>query len=405
MFIIEAAFWIVLALILYAYLGFPLLLLLRGLWQCPPQKQAFTPAVSFVVIAHNEAAAIGAKLENVLSLNYPPSKLQVLIGSDGSDDGTDQIVKRYADAGVMLHAFPRSGKIPTLNATVEHATGEVLIFSDANSMYDADAISALTRCFSDPRVGAVAGNQCYTDDGENPASFGERAYWRFDRFLKNMQSRSGSATSSTGAIHAIRRELFQPVPPAVCDDFVISTRAIEQGYRLVFEPEAIAREPVAATDRAEFQRKTRVITRGLRGLWAVRRLFNPLRFGFYSLQLASHKLLRWSVIGLLPILFTLTCILSTARTFYTVFLVLQAAFYAIALFAFLVRSTPLARLPAFKLCKIPYYFCLVNIAAGCGWIQLLRGQKVDRWNNHRSDGPPDQPTLAAGAPSTLAAKR
>ena len=401
----EITFWVLFALVVYAYLGFPLLLLLRSLFKRPIQQSEYTPSVSFVVIAHNEEAAIGGKLENILALDYPSEMLQILVGSDGSDDETNEIARQYAADGVKLFALPRKGKIPTLNATVGQATGEVLVFSDANSMFDTDAIRMLMRCFADSRVGAVAGNQCYTSVGENAASFGERLYWNFDRFLKTAQSCSGNATSSTGAIHAIRRELFRPVPSAVCDDFVISTRAIEQGYRLVFAPDAIAREPVAATDTAEFQRKSRVITRGLRGLWAVRGLFNPLRFGFYSVQIASHKLLRWSVVWLLPVLFALSAILATSSAFYAVIFALQVGFYLIALLAFLLRSTEIASLPAFRLLKIPYYFCLVNAAAGSGWIQLLSGSKVDRWNSNRTGNPTDHEAVRGGVAATFTDKR
>ena len=404
MLLIEVAFWAVLALIVYAYLGFPLVLLVRGLRARPTVKNACTPTVSLIVIAHNEQAAIEAKLENVLSLDYPREQLEVFVGSDGSEDDTNAIVARYADQGVLLRVFPRQGKIATLNATVENATGDVLVFSDANSIFDSGALRALTSCFADPQVGAVAGNQCYSVEGEHAASLGERVYWSFDRFLKKLQSRCGNATSSTGAIHAIRRELFQPVPPAVSDDFVISTRAIEQGYRLVFEPDAIAREPVTATDQAEFQRKVRVITRGLRGLWVVRRLFNPFRYGFYSFQLASHKLLRWSVFVLLPVVLVLSAILAGSQPLYKALLVLQLVCYGMALGALIMRSTALARQAIFRPCKLPYYFCLVNLAAACGWLQLLGGRKVDRWNSPRSEVASDQKSLATSDASAVAGK-
>ena len=405
MLIVEVILWIVMALVVYAYAGFPLLLLMRGLIRRPITKQEVTPSVSLVVIAHNEEESIQEKLENILALDYPRDRLQVLIGSDGSDDKTDEIVARYSDRGVELHSLPRSGKIPTLNATVAHATGDVLVFSDANSMFDTTAIRALMRCFADPTVGAVAGNQCYSSDTKNAASLGERMYWSFDRFLKQIQSTSGNATSSTGSIHAIRRKLFRPVPLAVCDDFVISTRAVEQGYRLVFEPDAIAREAVAATDSAEFSRKVRVITRGLGGLWAVRPLFNPFRFGFYSFQLTSHKLLRWSVTWLLVILLVVSAALANSTPFYWWLLNAQLVFYGCGLIAFLLRSTSIVCVPTFRLLNVPYYFCLVNIAAACGWLQLLRGRRIDVWNSNRSQQGGSVGCASVGSSSTAAVKR
>jgi cellulose synthase/poly-beta-1,6-N-acetylglucosamine synthase-like glycosyltransferase len=383
-FVLETVFWGTLALIVYAYVGFAMLLAVRSLCRKPTIKLEITPSVTLIVIAHNEEESIGAKLENILALDYPHEQLQVLIGSDGSDDNTHAIVRSYADQNIELHVCPRQGKIPTLNATVAHATGEILVFSDANSMFDVDSIRALTRCFADESVGAVAGNQCYNSDSQNAASFAERMYWNFDRFLKQAQSAAGNATSSTGAIHAIRRQLFHPVPSGVSDDFVISTRAIEQGYRLIFEPDAIAREAVAPTDKAEFSRKSRVIARGLRGLWAVNNLFNPFRFGFYSVQLASHKLLRWSVVWLLPILFITSGILAQTSLVGQLFLAAQVVFYGAALIAFLFRTTTISRWRTFRMLSIPYYFCLVNVASAQAWGQVILGRKIDVWSSKRT---------------------
>src|SRR5205823_571464 len=197
----------------------------------------------------------------------------------------------------------------------------------------------------------------YLGGGRGAASIGERLYWNFDQLLKRLQSESGSAIAATGALYAIRRELFRPVPLSVGDDFVISTRAIAQGYRLVFEPDAIAYETVAPTDREEFRRKVRVIAQGLRGLWAVRELFNPLRYGFYSVQIFSHKLLRWSVIWPLIVLCLVSPGLARAGRFYRLVTLGQAGFYGCAAGALALRRTRLARRRAFKLLAIPFFFC------------------------------------------------
>ncbi len=378
-------FWGSMGLILHTYLGFPILLLIRGLLRRHPvRKSDVTPRVSMVIVAHNEAAVIGSKLDNMLALEYPRDKLEIIVASDGSDDGTNEIIASYARYGVRLLAFPRQGKIPALNAAVAQATGEILVFSDANSMYAPDALSTLVRPFADPSVGAVGGNQCYlSDSGGNAASFGERLYWGFDRKLKTMQGEAGNATAATGAIHAIRRDLFQSVPLGVNDDFVISTQAIMQGYRLVFEPHAIAYETIAPTDNMEFQRKVRVIVRGLRGLWVTKQLFNPLRFGFYSFQLFSHKLLRWSIGWLLIVLLGASLSLYRTGRFYKLVTQGQIGLYGCALGAFILRHTSLVHFRAFKLLAIPFYFCLVNIATLQAWVQLLRGKRIDVWNSNR----------------------
>lgn len=381
--ILAVMLWILIGAVAYTYFGFPLLLIARGMFVRPVRKMPCTPSISLIVIAHNEERVIEAKLDNALALDYPPERLEILIGSDGSNDGTHEIVRRYEDRGVQLLAAPRQGKIATLNATVRQARGEILVFSDANSMFAAGSLLAIASCFADAQVGAVAGDQRYDSDSGNAASLGERLFWSFDRFLKTMQSRSGSATSSTGAIHAIRAGLFQEVPGGVCDDFVISTRAVAQGGRLVFEPGAIAYEEVAPTDGAEFKRKSRMIARGIRGLWEVRALLNPFRYGFYSLQLASHKLMRWSVVFALPAIFLLTAALYNEGLVYQLQLYGQLLFYGNAALIFALRGAPALRRKGMKLLAIPYYFCLANFAAASGWLQFLTGQRVDVWNSKR----------------------
>jgi len=384
---LEILFWVLFALIAYVYAGFPLVVLVKSLWRKPVRMDDITPRVSLVVIAHNEVDSIGDKLENVLSLNYPADRLQVIVGSDGSDDGTDDVVRRYAARGVRLCSFPRRGKIPALNDTVAHADGEILVFSDANSMFSPDALRLLVRPFADPSVGGVAGNQCYTTSTGNAASHGERKYWGFDRTLKRLESASGNTISSTGAIHAVRRELFQPVPSGVCDDSVISKRVILRGYRLVFEPGAIASEPVAPSDEAEMARKTRVIVRGLSALWEVRGLFNPLRYGYYSLQLFSHKLLRWFAVWLLLAMLVVSAALWNESPFYRAFTGAQLAFYGLALLGWALRRTRFARRKAFKIFALPFYFCFANFAALRAWIKLMRGTRWDIWDSKRGAAP------------------
>jgi cellulose synthase/poly-beta-1,6-N-acetylglucosamine synthase-like glycosyltransferase len=384
----QILFWTALGLILYTYFGFPLLLLVRGsLQRRPLHKSAITPHVSLIVVAHNESEAIEAKIENIYALDYPSDRLEVIIGSDGSDDGTNELVSGHAHRGLRLLEFPRSGKIPALNAAVAQATGEILVFSDANSIFAPDALRKLVAPFADRAVGAVGGNQVYVSDpGGHMASTGERAYWRYDRLLKTMQSRAGSMTSATGAIHAIRRELFRPVPLGVSDDFFTSTRAIAHGYRLMFEQDAIAFETVAPSEQAEFDRKLRIIVRGLRSLWAAKDIFNPIRHGFYSLQLFSHKFLRWSIGWLLIVLLGTSLSLYGTNAFYWWFLQAQVVFYTLAACALVLRPTPLAQHRLFKLFGIPFYFCLANAAAVCAWLQVLGGKRVDLWKSKRVAG-------------------
>lgn len=296
---IKLLFWAAVILIVFAYALFPLIIFLRGRLLRRPFKAAkITPSIGMIIAAHNEAAGIGAKLDNILSLDYPREKLEVIIASDGSNDSTNEIVRSYGGQQVTLLALPRQGKAPALEAAVAASHGEILVFSDANSMYGADALRAISEPFGDPEVGGVAGNQRYiSKKNASLSGDGEQGYWDFDRKMKQSQSLSGNVISATGAIYAIRRALFRGVPVGVTDDFAVSTDVIVQGYRLVFAPNAVAYEPVASSGGAEFGRKVRVITRGLRGVLIVRReLLNPFRYGFYAFQLFAHKVLRRLVV-------------------------------------------------------------------------------------------------------------
>jgi cellulose synthase/poly-beta-1,6-N-acetylglucosamine synthase-like glycosyltransferase len=379
---LEIVFIAAAVIVAYAYTGFPLITWLRAfVWRRPYLRGEIEPSVSLIICCHNEAGGIEAKLKNVLTLDYPADRLEVIVASDGSTDAMEEIVERFASNRLQLLRLQRGGKAKALNAAVARATGDVMVFSDANSIYAADAIRRLVAPFADPSVGGVAGNQVYVKSlAERDAAAGEHAYWNFDRWMKVLQSRSGNVTSATGAIYAIRRDLFQSVPEGVTDDFVTSTRVIAHDKRLVFEPLAICYEPAARGSKAEFGRKTRIITRGLRGVLTMRALLNPLRFGFYSLQLFSHKVLRRLVVLPLLVLAVTAPLLWNAGLFYRVFTLGEIAFLSIAaagmLLASLGRSTP-------KLLSIPAFFCLINAAVLVSVFNILRGRKITVWNPHR----------------------
>jgi cellulose synthase/poly-beta-1,6-N-acetylglucosamine synthase-like glycosyltransferase len=371
-------FWSSAALLLYTYLLFPLLVFARGIWRRRPhQEAAITPPLSIIIAAHNEAAVIGKKLDNLLSLDYPRDCIEVLVASDGSNDGTNELVRRYESSGVRLLALPRLGKAAALNAAVAAASGEILVFSDANSIYAPQSLRALMRPFADPDVGGVAGNQVYRPaPTASLAGEGEQHYWNFDRQLKLYESASGNVISATGAIYAIRRSLFTPVPDGVTDDFYTSTGVIAQGYRLVFAPEAVAYEAVAGASRDEYGRKVRVMTRGLRGVLLRRSLLDPGRYGFYSLQLFSHKVLRRLVAFPLLVLALVSPLLWRRSRFYQLATAGQAAFYGLAAAGALLEQPARRRV---KLLALPYYFCLVNLAALHAARNVLRGQAIVIW--------------------------
>lgn len=381
----KSLFWGSLAVIFYTYVGFPLLTLLRGLlWSKPFRRHSDTPAVSFIIAAHNEAAVIQQKLDNTLALDYPHDCLEIIVASDGSDDDTNNIAAGYGPP-VRLLALPRQGKNHAVNQAALAATHHILVFTDADSMLEAAALRHLVAPFGDPAIGGVGGDYRYATAGAQGE--GERTYWSFDRLLKEMQSRSGSMTSATGQIYAVRRELFQPVPAGVTDDAQVTRGIIGAGYRLVFEPKAVARGPIADAS-GEFRRKVRVTTRGLNGVWQQRSLLNPLVYGWYGVQLFSHKVLRRLMAFPLLILTLTAPLLWSGHWLYKLAAVGQMALHGLALLGYWLRGTAVGRA---KLFVLPFHFDMVNIAAIMGLTNLLRGQSFDVWAAERGDQPDEEP--------------
>jgi cellulose synthase/poly-beta-1,6-N-acetylglucosamine synthase-like glycosyltransferase len=376
-------FWGAVALVSYTYVGFPLLVLARArLRPRPFDSQEITPSVSVLIAAHNEARSIGAKIENLLGIDYPSDRFDVIVASDGSDDGTDAVVAQYHRQGVRLLTLERNGKAAALNAAAAAATGDILVFSDANSHFAPDALRRLVAPFADPAVGGVAGDQRYrpiraTDAG---AARGERGYWAFERRLKAAESSSGNVISATGAIYAVRRRLFQAVPVGVTDDFATSTAVIAQGFRLVFAPDAIAWEPAASSAEAEYGRKVRIMTRGLSGVVVRRELLDPRRHGFYSLQLLSHKVLRRVMVVPLVVLAATSATLWRSGPFYRLVGLAQLVVYGLGI-AGLIASR--ARVGRNRLLAWPAFFCMVNAASATAISNVVRGRRIDRWRPER----------------------
>ena len=294
-------FWAATAVVGYTYVGFPLLVHAPG----PTAAAAHTgPPTSRRPSASSSPRTTRRRRSGLASTTCSPSTTRPRPPSSSSpptarSDATVAEATRRPIARVRVLDLPRLGKAAALNAAVAASTGEILVFSDANTAYAPDAIRQLVRSFADPEVGGVAGNQVYlpasAEDGPfDPAAAtavgaGERSYWDFDRLVKEAESLGGSVISATGAIYAMRRELFRPVPDGVTDDFVTSTRVVAQGRRLVFEPAAVALEPVAGSSGREYRRKVRIMTRGLRGVAVARGLLDPRVHGFYSVQLCDPQ--------------------------------------------------------------------------------------------------------------------
>lgn len=367
----------------YIYAGFPLLLILVGKLRDRRHQQGdVTPDVTLIVAAYNEEGCIEDRITNALAADYPADRLEVIVASDGSSDRTNEIVAAYPDPRVRLLRLPRRGKIFALNDAVRHARGSVLVFSDANTMAEPTALRALVRNFADPEVGGVVGHTGYRiEPGSESSSRGESLYWRYDSWLKELESRAGSVVSAHGGLYAIRRDLFEiPDEAAVTDDFIISTAVVEQGRRLVFEPEARAYETAIPRADREFSRRVRLMTRGLRAVASRARLLNPLRYGFYSIVLLSHKVLRRLALVPLALVLASTVALSTATPVFQAAVAVQLLFYSLALLGLHLRKRAIGQT---RLLYVPFFYCMANVAAFTALLRFLRGDRIVSWQPQR----------------------
>jgi len=361
----------------YVYFGYPaLLFLLSRTRPRPVARRGVTPPVSLIVPVHNEEAVVEAKIRNSLALVYPEGLLEVLVVSDGSTDGTEAIAARHQGPRLRLLRLPRQGKAGALNEGARQARGEVLVFTDANAMLEPDSVQRLVEGFADPAVGGACGNKKHRAAIRADATEGgEDLYWRFDKWQKGLESDLGSIFAADGALYAVRRALYVPIAdPAQADDIAISTRIVLRGFRLIYEPRAVAWEEAPVEGRDEFRRKVRVTNHSVRALLGLGAAL--WTSGFYSVELVSHKLLRHLVPFFLIALFASNLVLAAWMRPFGVVLGLQAAFYASALVGFAARRTRPGRS---RLLTVPYYFCLVNAAAFLGVLSILRGDRVRAW--------------------------
>jgi cellulose synthase/poly-beta-1,6-N-acetylglucosamine synthase-like glycosyltransferase len=373
-----AVFWVCLAVCVYIYFGYPALLWVVSRFRSRPVKEAdVTPFVTFIIPAYNEERNIAAKIENTLGLDYPGDKLQVLVVSNGSVDRTDEIVRGFTDHRVELIVMPQPGKMEALNEGARRATGEVLVFTDADFLLDHHTLREIARKFADSEVGGVCGarNTSVVREGDSTGE-GEGMYARWDKWQKVRESRIGSVFAADGLLYAIRRSLYVPITdPAQSDDMAISMRVVTQGYRLLYEPKATAYEKASVRASEEFVRKIRITNHSVSALL---KLGAPLvTSGFYSVELLSHKLIRHFIAYFLIPLFVSNLFLVRVAPIYLVALIGQLAIYGLALIGAMVRDMPIGRSRFFT---VPYYFCFVNAAAFFGILTMFRKHKLTAWS-------------------------
>lgn len=379
----QVIFWGSIAGLAYVYVGYPLLVWFVGrLFPKPVRSGEFEPRVTILITAFNEALSIGSKLENTLALDYPKDKIEVLVASDGSTDDTDAIVREFEDRGVVLYRQEgRVGKTITQNNAVDRASGEIILFSDATTMYREDALRALLPAFADKTVGCVAGRLIYTDQAKSNIGKGAQSYWGYETFIKMAESRACSLIGASGCLYAVRRSAYKPMYADACSDFLISSVLYRHGMRTVFEPKAICFEETNRDTDRELNMRVRVIVQTFTDLWRNRDMLNPFTSGFFAVELISHKLLRYAVPVLLLLILVANSVLAPGSFLYSSTLAVQAAFYLTALAGWLMerlgwRVTILA---------MPMYFVLANAASLLAFYRFVRGERLARWEPARDN--------------------
>lgn len=369
-----------LTVIVYVYFGYPLFLESGLLGRRRPiRRKRLFPRISILVPAHDEQAVIGQKLDNLMALDYPRELLEVLVGNDGSMDGTAEIVSRYAAEGVKLINSPtQRGKSAIENDLVEHSNGSILIFTDADCEVPINALKLLAEPFADEGVGLVTVRPCYLNAEETSISENEGLYWRYENWLRLQESERGLLATASGGLFGIRRSLWRPLEPTLGDDFVLPLGVCLQGYRNVVVPELRVRWRLAQVHTLSLLRmRMRIVSKDLRGLLSNWHVLDPFRAGPVAIGLWSHKLLRWLVpyflLGLL-----VSNLFLLEHIAFRILLGVQLLFYGFAL-AGVLRGERQMRIPW----SVPFSFCLVNTAAFLGTLHCAMGRTIGHWRPDR----------------------
>jgi cellulose synthase/poly-beta-1,6-N-acetylglucosamine synthase-like glycosyltransferase len=375
--LLRLVFWVSLMATLYTYAGYPLLLgLIATIFRRPVQRGATEPKVSIIIAAFNEEKDIAFKLDNTLAIDYPVEKLEIIVVSDCSSDRTDEIVSSYESRGVrLIRQQKRQGKTAAQNLAVEHSKGEVLLFSDATTIYPSDVLERLLPSFADSSVGCVAGRLVYVDETGSTVGQGARTYWNYETFIKERESAITSLIGVSGCLYAVRRASYVPMYHEACSDFLIATTVVKQNQRAVFEPSAVCTETTNSQSKPEFRMRVRIIAQTLGDLWDNREMLNPFVSGFYGIQLFSHKVLRYCIPIFLLFTFLSSLWLSLHSVFFLVAMLVQAGLYGSGLLALILENLGVRLGPL----SLPLYFCLANAASAAAIFQLIKGERYASW--------------------------
>ena len=378
---LEIIFWTGAITVAYVYIGYPVFVALLA--SLHPRhvieaSEPFEPFVTVLIAAYNEEKAIAETIQNKIDQDYPRDKLEIIVVSDESTDETDNIVNSFALAEVpvtLVRQSPRQGKTAGLNLVAPMAKGEVLVFSDANSIYKHNAIKHLASNFATADIGYVTGKMIYVNPDGTQVGDGCSSYMKYENRIREWETRVGSVIGVDGGIDAMRAALYQPLNADQLPDFVQPLKVVEQGYRVTYEPRAILREDVVSDSTQEYRMRVRVSLRSLWALHDMKNLMNPTRFGFFSLQLISHKLLRYLAFVPLIVLFLTNIPLHEKSYFFSFLFYLQIGFYGLACAGFLFCKKASSSI----FLTFPYYFMLLNTASACAFIRYLKNEKQITW--------------------------
>ncbi len=376
-------FFISIAIILYSYLGYGILLgfLVKIFGKKESYKKVSDqelPDVALLIAAYNEQDYILQKIENCLEFDYPKEKLHLYFVTDGSNDLTPKLASLYAKVKVY-HSSERKGKMAAVDRVMKEIKEPITIYSDANAMVNKDAIKNMVRHFQNEKVGAVAGEKSIAQDHKSDAtSAGEGIYWKYESLLKRWDYRLYSVVGAAGELFAIRTQLYEkPAPDTLIEDFVMTLKIAQNGFRVAYEPEAKAYETASAELSEEMKRKVRISAGGLQAIWRLRTLLNPLKYGVLSFQYISHRVLRWTLAPLalvVAFISNLLLAISGGLLFESLFIA-QLAFYAMAFLGYLLEKNHIR----IKALFIPLYFTFMNLSVFLGLIRLSKGSQTVIW--------------------------
>lgn len=376
-------FWLSLLLIFYTYLGYGVVLFLlvkikELFWKrCESKLADSLPEVTLFITAYNEEKIVEQKMKNCKALSYPSELLKIVWVTDGSNDKTMELLNKYPDVKV-LHRPGRSGKTSAMNRGMTFVESPIVVFTDANTMLNREAILEIIKEFTDPIVGCVAGEKRVLSKEMDSATAGEGIYWKYESMLKALDYRLYSAVGAAGELFAVRKVLFEPMPTdTLLDDFILSLKIAQKGYKIAYCNKAFAMESASLNMKEEEKRKVRIAAGGLQSIWRLRSLFNIFRYGWLSFQFVSHRVLRWT---LTPLLLFLLIPINGILAFqgdpvYIGLFILQGLFYLMAITGFQLEKKKVRN----KLLFVPYYFVFMNINVMQGFVYILKNKGSGTW--------------------------